>query len=96
MQCVPNADGDISVQFLRLDGADIGSPVLIDCGKDSTSGLQNHTINVKLPQQPDLYTWAGAFSDGSGIGGFFNEAPVGNPTQCIDPPHTLVFTVSTR
>jgi hypothetical protein len=97
MECVKDADGDISVEFLTMDGASIGSPLVIDCGNEENSGLQTHTINVKLPQQPALYSWAGA----GGFGDIFgvdcsSDGVVGSATVCVQPPSTIVFTVTVK
>ena len=96
MQCATDANGDISVQFLSFGGNQIGSPVLIDCGRDSVPRNQKQTVNVKVPEQPDFYTWAGAYSDASGLGGCFaGQVALGVPTQCVDSTNTVAFTVNT-
>jgi len=96
LACVKNADADISVELLDANGVEIGAPLVIDCGNEENSGLQTHTVNVKLPQQPALYSWVGPYGFGNISGGVcFANGVVDSATVCVDQPtSTIVFTLT--
>ena len=96
LACVKNADADISVELLDANRVEIGAPLVIDCGNEENSGLQTHTVNVKLPQQPALYSWVGPYGFGNIFGGTCSaDGVVDSETVCVDQPTgTIVFTLT--
>jgi hypothetical protein len=95
LACVKDADAVISVEFLDANRVEIGSPLVIDCGNEENSGQQTHTVNVKLPQQPVLYSWVGPYGFGDLFGGVCSsDGVVDSATVCIDQPSTIVFTLT--